>query len=243
MCNAKVNWEQNGSGLSAPIKNKSRRLLHSHRTKQTLYLKVLLISANWEQVIIPKRSTTFVLFQAAPIIKDFFIFAKARNAWFCSSKSEADTAIEIPPQEPDCSFLVPQCNLMSEEKASLKIGWQMTWLVLGTTGYPFYLPCSLKSRFFWNFNSYKITSAGALHVGSEHAGGKKIPILPLFYFGIGIWAIEHSVFISDLKLFKLKPSTMNNIQLHLEVSSWFLHINGSVQTNTLKSAHNMLYYR
>ena len=35
---------------------------------------------------------------------------------------------------------------------------------------------------------------------------------------------------------------MNNIQLHLEVSSWFLHINGSVQTNTLKSAHNMLYY-
>ena len=166
VCNAKVNWEQHGSGLSAPIKNKSRRLLHSHRTKQILYLKVLLISANWEQVVIPRRITNFGLFQAAPIIKDFFIFANARNAWFCSSKSEADTAIEIPPQEPDCSFLVPQCNLMSEEKASLKISWQMTWLVLGTTGYPFYLPCSLKSRFFWNFNSYKITSAGALHVGS-----------------------------------------------------------------------------
>ena len=74
VCNAKVNWEQNGSGLSAPIKNKSRRLLHSHRTKQTLYLKVLLISANWEQVIIPKRSTTIGLFQAAPIIKDSFLF-------------------------------------------------------------------------------------------------------------------------------------------------------------------------
>ena len=49
--------------------------------------------------------------------------------------------------------------------------------------------------------------------------------------------------IRDLKLFKLKPSTMNNIQLHLEVSSWFLHINGSAQTNTLKTAHNMLYCR
>ena len=98
-----------------------------------------------------------------------------------------------------------------------------------------YLPCSLKSRFFG------ISIHIKLHLLVHYMSALSMPVGKrsqfCHYFTL-VLVYELSDFISDLKLFKLKPSTMNNIQLHLEVSSWFLHINGSAQTNTLKTAHN-----
>ena len=94
----------------------------------------------------------------------------------------------------------------------------------------------IKITFLWNFNSYI-----KLHLLVHYMPVGKISQF-CHYFTL-VLVYELSDFISDLKLFKLKPSTMSNIQLHLEVSSWFLHINGSAQTNTMKTAHNMLYCR